>query len=265
MCIRDRQGQHNIDTYRILCHQKYKELPTDAWLKPYAHMVTTKRLLTRIVLAIMNGKELVVKIQEFKPNVKREMDVYRIIDSANHPNFAKLICEFSCNDNIITYDQTSTLRKGFCNGGEPIHLAVMPYYELGSTESTKLDLVNFNSIVGQVMLASIEMWYINGLVHNDLIPANVLLIENAEPKSYFKNRLTVGYGKYQIIISDFGSSILSRDPSSQRFVVKDILVFIEQLSRVQRVDLPYNVYELFEMGFSDLIKFALKQKLITTV
>jgi len=168
------------------------------------------------------------------------MEIYETVSHVEHPNFAELVCHFNCEDNILLYNRQSSLPTGFCHcqgGSNKIHITIMPYYRLGNIEDHPFDQTSLFSIIGQVIMASIEMFDEIGLVHNDLIPGNVVVEHDRHRfMEYTHNgdRYRIKLYGLRAIILDFGASAISRD--DEYLVVRDLLIFINRLFRVKYLE-----------------------------
>lgn len=224
----------SISTFTTYCNQNTDE-PTDMWLVPKKHI---SAMLSKVVSAYMKGEEFIVKIQNATGQSDTEMKIYEMIDKIKHPNFAELVCHFACFDEIMLYNRQSTLPKGFCQGGNNlVQITIMPYYRLGNIEDTRFNMRTVSSIIGQVVMASIEMFQLIGLIHSDLGPGNVV-IEKTDYSTinyyYNDDQYTVGTHGLRAIILDFGVS--SIDNTSESILVKELTVFINKLFLVQKID-----------------------------
>lgn len=256
---------NNIHTFTSYCENNKSQLPTDAWLVPKKHI---SAMLSKIVTAYMNGEDFIVKIQDESINARKEMEIYETVSKLNHPNFAQLVCHFSCADNIMLYNRQTTLPKGFCTGGHnQVHLTIMPYYKLGTIDDFKLDQHQLASIIGQVILGYIEMYAEIGFIHNDLIPSNVS-IETDDHISvvynYDNEEYEVPLLGYRSIILDFG--VASLENTEENLVVRDLILFIDKLFRVKSIDFKMEQFTDKKLTtISDLLKLAEQLKFIKRV
>ena len=86
----------------------------------------------------------------------------------------------------MLYNRQSSIPKGFCRGGHnQVHLTIMPFYRLGTIDDLAVNQDQLASIIGQVIMASIEMYLLIGLVHADLIPSNVAIETDTSDKMLY--------------------------------------------------------------------------------
>ena len=137
-------------------------------------LLPTHRFRSRILLAkLEEHKDIVVKLGDDE-SIRKEYEyakkLYRL------KGFVKFICYFECNDNFLQYP--SNERKDVCNGeGNQMKIIVMPYFEMGGIGVypwTKTNISLLRSCIKHAIL-SILSAFVNGYLHGDFHPGNVLL------------------------------------------------------------------------------------------
>lgn len=253
----------NIKTFTTFCKES-TVLPTNEWLIPETHK---QSMLTHILTAYMDGMEFIVKVQPYSKSSEQEMSIYEEIDAIKHPNFAELVCHFTCKDNIIVYNKQSSLPPGFCqDGATKIHLTIMPYYNLGAIVDQPIELENIWPIIAQVVFGYIEMFNLIGFTHNDLIPNNVVIDDTSYNHiEYIVNDVTyrVQTNGYRAIILDFGVSSKSKNES---FVVRDLMLFITKLLRSNYPDiLMKDLVSKQPKTINDIIELMIDLKAVSVI
>jgi serine/threonine protein kinase len=148
--------------------------------KDWIHVVKTLKLplqeydKSRILLAkLEEHKDIVVKLGDDE-SIRKEYEYAKKL--YRFKGFVKFICYFECNDNFLHYP--SNERNHLCNGeGTQMKIIVMPYFEMGGIGVypwTKTNISLLRSCIKHAILSILSV-FVNGYLHGDFHPGNVLL------------------------------------------------------------------------------------------
>lgn len=149
---------------------------------------------------------------------------------------------------------------------------MFPYYEIGNIEDFKASPAILNSLLGQVILAYLQMFDKIGLIHRDLTPGNVVVDHIDYPRIFYQYSdiiyevITHGY---RAIIIDFGNSLIKMNDRKDRElewrVGVELLYFIEQVCRIKKIhpDLINLIRSNKIKSIPDLLNTAIQFNLIS--
>jgi hypothetical protein len=154
-----------------------KNKNTNGWINILDYLKIPRGDLdkSRILLALLDKhKKIVLKIGDNNA-IKKEFEYGKKIYK-NTKGFVKFICYFECNDNYLNYPNKK--QDFICNGnGNSMKIIIMPFFELGNigTYNWNIDNVNIlKSSIKHSILSYIQL-FMNGYLHGDFHPGNVLL------------------------------------------------------------------------------------------
>lgn len=119
---------------------------------------------------------VIIKVSDVDLFLKREKLGLSAIEG--FPHHAKIICDFTCNDNKSRWMKKLVSPTQLCIGDEPLHFFVMEYIADGDIEKYIKGLTNkehLRSIFAQIMYCFVELGQKYKIYHGDIHPGNILI------------------------------------------------------------------------------------------
>jgi serine/threonine protein kinase len=206
-----------------------------------------------VVLSILKDydKPVVVKVydeQNFHLHI--ELKIIKIIN--DYRNTAKLICDFSCNDDKTKYITTIKKQLRFCgNSIDKLHFFVYEYISNGDISvflSKNQDIEIIKSIILQITCVIIQLASIYKIYHGDINSGNILIdtISKEHIEYCIENEIfiikTHGYIPKMI---DYGRSNLYKGNIINNEVWFDIILMLGVVyPYIQDVQLKQKILEI---------------------
>lgn len=196
------------------------------------------------------NKPVIVKIlDESSIFVKKELNAIRIL--ADYEYSVKMICNFSCMDNMLRWSQNHKGNIEFCSGNrDKLHFIVYEYIEYGDISeylpsATQKEVA---CIFFQLSMAVIMLAYKYGLTHGDLHSGNILLRKTDKTRvkyTYNDDSFFVQTNGFIPIFIDYGmSKKMKPDPEN---IMDDIFISIQNCIPYIKSDFR-NVFKTFLNG-----------------
>lgn len=197
---------NEVRTYKANCHNNklygYKTLKSGEDNTDFGHVLMGK----------LDGYDgpIIVKVSDTDVYFKREK--YALHSIENFEFHAKIICDFSCNDDKERWMKNINKPVKLCIGKQPLHFFIIEYIrdgELADNIKNITDMNELRALLMQIMYCFIELGQKYKLFHGDIHSANILIDKTeTEFTTHIINgqeRLVKSYGKMPKLI-DFGRS-----------------------------------------------------------
>jgi len=163
---------HGVQTYKANCLNNkiygYKSLKTGADNTDFGHVIMGK-------LEGYNGP-IIIKVSDLDIFYNREKMGLSAIEGFNY--YAKIICDFTCNDDKERWMKNINKPIKLCVGNQPLNFFIMEYIDDGDLEKN-IKKINNNeelcSIFKQIMFCFIELGQKYKIYHGDIHSANILI------------------------------------------------------------------------------------------
>jgi hypothetical protein len=189
---KNKHSNTNTQKYKIISCQKTinNNNNTTGWIKLEEVIKKHKDLIIFNALLLKSTK-IVVKIGK-SDTILKEYKISHLL--SNITGFIKYLCYFSCNNNIDTIINNSSI---CADKGEPIKILLMKKYKLGDIKNYNWNIDNFyilKILIKQIFTALFEAFIMYGFLHNDVHFGNFLINNTSD-------------NQYQVIIMDFENSL----------------------------------------------------------
>ena len=222
----------SMETYKINCGNNklygYKSF------KAAEEASMDKNDFVHVVLSKLQDYDKPVVVKVYDATKKHLLLEKRILDKIrDYRNTARLICEFSCNDNKNNYITKLTKEIKFCSSGtDKLYFFVYEYIAHGDISDylqKKRDTKIIKTLILQVVCVIIELATIYKISHGDLNSGNILIDKTDEKIIEYKIGDEIVVIKSNGIIPkiiDFGRSKFYEEPILKH-VWYDIIMVIE--------------------------------------
>ncbi len=131
-----------------------------------------------ILMAELDGYDgpVIIKVSDINLFLKREKMGLSAIEG--FPHHAKIICDFTCNDNKTRWMKSLVSPTQLCIGNEPLHFFVMEYIANGDLEKYIRGLTDpqqLRSIIAQIIYCFVELGQKYKIYHGDIHSGNILI------------------------------------------------------------------------------------------
>jgi len=184
-----------------------------------------------VLMASLDGYDgpVIIKVCAIDFNLKREQIALSAIET--FPHHAKVICDFSCNDDQKRWLKSISAPTKLCIGNKPLHFFVIEYIHNGDLKTyiTQItdDTDKLRSILEQIMYCFIELAQKYNIYHGDIHSGNILIDSTDEEHSIHiineQERKVKTHGKVPKLI-DFGRSGLYNSPATDSEIVFELNV-----------------------------------------
>jgi serine/threonine protein kinase len=227
----------SMETYKINCDKNklygYKSY------KGAEETSMHKDDFVHVVLSKLQDYDKPVVVKVYDANKLQLLLEKKILEKIrDYRNTARLICDFSCNDDKNNYITKITKQIKFCERGtNKLHFFVYEYIANGDISDylkKTRDLQIIKTLILQTVCVIIELATIYKVCHGDLNSGNILINTTDEKTLEYKigDEIVVieSNGIIPIII-DFGRSKFYREPINNHDIWYDIIMVISLINR----------------------------------
>jgi serine/threonine protein kinase len=225
-----------METYKINCGKNnlygYKSF------KAAEETSMHKDDFVHVILSKLQDYDKPVVVKVYDANKLHLLLEKKILEKIRgYRNTARLICEFSCDDNKNNYITKLTKQIKFCERGtNKLYFFVYEYIAHGDISDylkKTMDVQIIKTLILQVVCIIIELATIYKVCHGDLNSGNILINTTDEKTLEYRigDEIVVieSNGIIPIII-DFGRSKFYAEPINNQDVWYDIIMFISLIS-----------------------------------
>lgn len=211
-----------VETYKANCLNRhltaYKSLKTGEDNTDFGH----------VLIAALDGYDgpVIIKVCALDFNLKREKIALTTIET--FPHHAKVICDFSCDDEQKRWMKALSAPTKLCIGDEPLHFFVMEYIRDGDLETYITRITNtdkLRAIMSQIMYCFIELAQKYNIYHGDIHSGNILIDSTDDEYSmHMVNGQEIKvktHGKVPKLI-DFGRSGMFNSPATDAEIIFEL-------------------------------------------
>lgn len=255
----------NVETYIAFC-DGMKDTRPDGWLVAKKSIKTPESddIFGHVVLAVMNGKRIIVKVfEEISPMLKPELAIMKLLSNKKQNNVIQYICDFSCHDSKIKWNKEIENNSHFCVGNDALHFILMEYIKDGDIyshlASPKLTSDQMKSVIKQVGLCLLQLGLNHNITHGDIHHGNILIQrrQGVQLTYKFKNKsIDVYTHGIEPVFIDFGRAHKSTSSHSKRNNTSNNNSDLSGL--VDLDDINWKIQEVLQTY--DLIRHILKNK-----
>lgn len=227
----------SMETYKINCDKNklygYKSI------KESEETSMHKDDFVHVVLSKLQDYDKPVVVKVYDANKIHLLLEKKILEKIiDYRNTARLICDFSCNDDKNNYITKITKQIKFCERGtNKLHFFVYEYIANGDIsdylQKTR-DIKIIKTLILQVVCVIIELATIYKVCHGDLNSGNILINTTDEKTLEYRigdEIVVIESNNIIPIIIDFGRSKFYAEPINNQDIWYDIIMVISLMNR----------------------------------